>query len=91
MLLAGWPQQLACAPHPTLPSLALPCPAFLLPCPDHVFAMSCVRAGLAAARQLRMLGYRVVVVEGRGRPGGRVHTKRMEVRRPFLTHPYKFE
>lgn len=37
-------------------------------------------AGLAAARQLRMLGYRVVVVEGRDRPGGRVHTKRMEVR-----------
>lgn len=36
-------------------------------------------AGLAAARQLRMLGYRVVVVEGRDRPGGRVYTMRMGV------------
>jgi hypothetical protein len=31
-------------------------------------------AGLAAARQLLARGYRVVVVEARGRPGGRVHT-----------------
>ena len=38
--------------------------------------------GLAAARQLRMLGYRVAVVEGRDRPGGRVHTLRMEVGPP---------
>ncbi|GAB4819993.1 hypothetical protein N2152v2_007039 [Parachlorella kessleri] len=37
-------------------------------------------AGLAAARQLRMLGYRVAVVEGRDRPGGRVHTLRMQGR-----------
>lgn len=37
-------------------------------------------AGLAAARQLRAAGYRVVMVEGRNRPGGRVWTERLEVR-----------
>lgn len=37
-------------------------------------------AGLAAARQLRAAGYKVVVVEGRQRPGGRVWTERLEVR-----------
>ncbi|GIL92116.1 hypothetical protein Vretifemale_19590, partial [Volvox reticuliferus] len=35
-------------------------------------------AGLAAAQQLRQLGYRVLVLEARTRPGGRVHTARME-------------
>ncbi|GLI65648.1 hypothetical protein VaNZ11_009247, partial [Volvox africanus] len=35
-------------------------------------------AGLAAAQQLRQLGYRVLVLEARIRPGGRVHTARME-------------
>jgi lysine-specific histone demethylase 1 len=35
-------------------------------------------AGVAAARQLMAFGYRVVVVEGRQRPGGRVYTKKME-------------
>uniref|UniRef100_A0A0D6QZQ4 SWIRM domain-containing protein n=1 Tax=Araucaria cunninghamii TaxID=56994 RepID=A0A0D6QZQ4_ARACU len=35
-------------------------------------------AGLAAARQLLALGFKVVVVEGRRRPGGRVFTRRME-------------
>jgi lysine-specific histone demethylase 1 len=35
-------------------------------------------AGLAAARQLRAAGYRVAVVEGRQRPGGRVWTERLE-------------
>ncbi|CAM6091479.1 unnamed protein product [Calypogeia fissa] len=35
-------------------------------------------AGLAAARQLMAFGHRVVVVEGRQRPGGRVYTKKME-------------
>ena len=34
-------------------------------------------AGLAAARQLRMKGYKVIVLEGRNRPGGRVHTEKM--------------
>ena len=32
-------------------------------------------AGLSTARQLRMKGYKVVVLEGRNRPGGRVHTE----------------
>lgn len=34
-------------------------------------------AGIAAARQLRMKGYKVVILEGRDRPGGRVHTEGM--------------
>ncbi|KAL7001898.1 Lysine-specific histone demethylase 1 1 [Sarracenia purpurea var. burkii] len=34
-------------------------------------------AGLVAARQLIFLGFRVVVLEGRNRPGGRVRTKKM--------------
>ncbi|XP_062097101.1 lysine-specific histone demethylase 1 homolog 1 [Humulus lupulus] len=35
-------------------------------------------AGLIAARQLVFLGFKVVVLEGRARPGGRVKTKKME-------------
>ncbi|CAA2969502.1 lysine-specific histone demethylase 1 homolog 1 [Olea europaea subsp. europaea] len=34
-------------------------------------------SGLAAARQLIFLGFKVVVLEGRARPGGRVRTKKM--------------
>ncbi|KAH6823634.1 LSD1-like 1 [Perilla frutescens var. hirtella] len=34
-------------------------------------------SGLVAARQLIFLGFKVVVLEGRARPGGRVRTKRM--------------
>lgn len=34
-------------------------------------------AGLVAARQLIFLGFKVVVLEGRNRPGGRVKTKKM--------------
>lgn len=37
-------------------------------------------AGLAAARQLDSFGYRVVIVEGHDRPGGRVYTKQLKVR-----------
>jgi Flavin containing amine oxidoreductase len=37
-------------------------------------------AGLAAARQLRASGHRVIILEGNGRAGGRVYTKRLEVR-----------
>ena len=36
--------------------------------------------GLAAAKQLVRRGHRVVVVEGHGRPGGRVYTKKMQAR-----------
>lgn len=35
-------------------------------------------AGLAAARQLMLFGFKVTVLEGRKRPGGRVYTKKME-------------
>ncbi|KAH7523435.1 hypothetical protein FEM48_Zijuj06G0010600 [Ziziphus jujuba var. spinosa] len=35
-------------------------------------------AGLVAARQLVFLGFKVVVLEGRARPGGRVKTKKMK-------------
>lgn len=35
-------------------------------------------AGLVAARQLVFLGFKVVVLEGRNRPGGRVRTKTMK-------------
>ncbi|GMY31680.1 lysine-specific histone demethylase 1 homolog 2 [Fagus crenata] len=35
-------------------------------------------AGLAAARQLLSFGFKVVILEGRNRPGGRVYTQKME-------------
>ncbi|KAG2240829.1 hypothetical protein Bca52824_097063 [Brassica carinata] len=35
-------------------------------------------SGLAAARQLLRFGFKVTVLEGRKRPGGRVYTKKME-------------
>ncbi|XP_009790005.2 lysine-specific histone demethylase 1 homolog 2 [Nicotiana sylvestris] len=34
-------------------------------------------AGLAAARQLMSFGFKVVILEGRNRPGGRVYTQKM--------------
>ena len=49
-------------------------------------SVSCAIAGLSAARQLRNHGYKVVVLEGAERPGGRVHTHRLEVR---LEVPHK--
>ncbi|CAL9220267.1 unnamed protein product [Arabidopsis halleri] len=38
-------------------------------------------SGLAAARQLMRFGFKVTVLEGRKRPGGRVYTKKMEANR----------
>ncbi|CAN0927357.1 Lysine-specific histone demethylase 1 homolog 1 [Linum grandiflorum] len=35
-------------------------------------------AGLVAARQLRSMGFKVVILEGRSRPGGRVKTMRLK-------------
>ncbi|CAN6469081.1 unnamed protein product [Victoria cruziana] len=40
-------------------------------------------AGLAAARQLMVSGFKVVVLEGRKRPGGRVYTKNLEGNNKF--------
>jgi monoamine oxidase len=40
---------------------------------------SALMPGLAAARQLRASGHKVVILEGNGRAGGRVYTKRLEV------------
>ena len=37
-------------------------------------------AGLSAARQLRAKGMEVVVLEGHSRPGGRVYSKKLQVR-----------
>lgn len=39
-------------------------------------------SGLACARQLRQKGYKVIVIEGRNRPGGRVHTETLLGPRP---------
>ncbi|EFJ44708.1 hypothetical protein VOLCADRAFT_118655 [Volvox carteri f. nagariensis] len=45
---------------------------------ETVIVVGAGLAGLAAAQQLRQLGYRVLVLEARTRPGGRVHTARLE-------------
>ncbi|ERN14660.1 lysine-specific histone demethylase 1 homolog 1 [Amborella trichopoda] len=43
----------------------------------HVLVIGAGLSGLAASKQLITLGFRVLILEGRNRPGGRVHTKRM--------------
>ncbi|OAY70407.1 Lysine-specific histone demethylase 1 [Ananas comosus] len=45
--------------------------------PPSVLVVGAGLAGLAAARHLLSLGFKVAVLEGRRRPGGRVFTKRM--------------
>lgn len=46
---------------------------------QHRPCLAC-SAGLATARQLQAKGHRVIVVEGHGRPGGRVYSKKLEVK-----------
>ena len=45
-------------------------------------------AGLATARQLRCAGYRVLIVEGRSRPGGRVFTDGLHAPNSALGAPH---
>ncbi|PIA37211.1 hypothetical protein AQUCO_03000062v1 [Aquilegia coerulea] len=44
----------------------------------NVIVIGAGLAGLAAARQLMSFGFKVIVLEGRKRAGGRVYTKKME-------------
>lgn len=46
--------------------------------PNTVIVVGAGLAGLAAARQLVAFGFKVIVLEGRKRCGGRVYTKKME-------------
>ncbi|ERN08844.1 hypothetical protein AMTR_s00015p00090420 [Amborella trichopoda] len=48
------------------------------PTRSNVVIIGAGLAGLAAARQLMASGFKVVVLEGRKRAGGRVYTKKME-------------
>ncbi|KAH7662871.1 Spermine oxidase protein [Dioscorea alata] len=48
------------------------------PTKPNVIIIGAGLAGLAAARQLMCFGFKVVVLEGRKRCGGRVYTKKME-------------
>ncbi|KAJ0265752.1 Lysine-specific histone demethylase 1 1 [Hirschfeldia incana] len=45
--------------------------------PPNVVVIGAGLAGLVAARQLLSMGFRVLVLEGRDRPGGRVKTRKM--------------
>ena len=48
------------------------------PSKGRVIVIGAGLAGLAAARQLMLFGFEVIVLEGRKRVGGRVYTKKME-------------
>nr|POF10724.1 protein flowering locus d [Quercus suber] len=48
------------------------------PSKANVIVIGAGLAGLAAARQLMRFGYKVTILEGRKRAGGRVYTKKME-------------
>ncbi|KAL5213050.1 hypothetical protein ABZP36_023897 [Zizania latifolia] len=61
-----------------------PCPPPSLP-PPSILIVGAGFAGLAAARHLMSLGFKVAIVEGRLRPGGRVFTKSM--RSTAAEHP----
>lgn len=47
------------------------------PAAANVIIVGAGIAGLCTARQLRCMGFKVVILEGRARPGGRVRTKKM--------------
>uniref|UniRef100_A0A7N0T6I5 SWIRM domain-containing protein n=1 Tax=Kalanchoe fedtschenkoi TaxID=63787 RepID=A0A7N0T6I5_KALFE len=48
------------------------------PSKSNVIVIGAGLAGLAAARQLMKFGFKVIVLEGRKRAGGRVYTRKME-------------
>lgn len=48
------------------------------PSKQNVIVIGAGLAGLAAARQLMRFGFKVTILEGRKRAGGRVYTKKME-------------
>ncbi|GAB4854987.1 hypothetical protein Ancab_023574 [Ancistrocladus abbreviatus] len=48
------------------------------PSKSHVIIIGAGLAGLAAARQLMRFGFKVTVLEGRNRAGGRVYTRKMK-------------
>ncbi|XP_022935753.1 lysine-specific histone demethylase 1 homolog 2-like [Cucurbita moschata] len=52
-------------------------------CEGSVIVIGAGLAGLAAARQLLSFGFKVVVLEGRNRPGGRVYTQKMGLEGKF--------